>query len=343
MRRLLALFVSLLFLVSACSQGSPEPPGDAGPTPLEPSSEAPPSASPTASPTTPQSALPVDLGVLASVQVVDQGDGNVPKIIFEKPLTVDKLTAGVLSDGDGAQIALGQKIFHRSIVIDGDTGEVVQENFTQPAGYESMLSPSYHVNSPTLVNAFISAKVGAYVAEAVPKPDVGENPPAWAQHATLMIYKVESAEDAPNMPLVLSAGEVASLAAEGKLPVATFDANGVPSITIPDTDAPTDLAVQVLTEGTGETIRPNDKFTALYTGWTWADSNKYDSAYDRGVADTFDFRTVIEGWLVGLTGQKVGSTIQLTVPANMLFDYQAGSLSRPAGPLVFVVKIVSKA
>lgn len=92
------------------------------------------------------------------------------------------------------------------------------------------------------MNAFISAKVGAYVAE-----------------------------DVPDLPKVLSAEEVAALAAEGRLPVATFDANGVPAITIPDSHAPADLAVQVLTEGTGETIRPNDQFTALYTGWTWAD------------------------------------------------------------------------
>ena len=182
------------------------------------------------------------------------------------------------------------------------------------------------------MNAFISAKVGAYVAEAIPKPELGDNPPEWAQHATLMIYKVESAEDAPDMPKVLRADEVAALAADGRLPVAIFDDNGIPTITIPDTDAPTGLAVQVLTEGTGETIKPNDKFTALYTGWTWADGQKYDSAYDRGSADPFDFRTVIEGWLVGLTGQKVGSTVQLTVPATMLFDYQAGSVSRPAGP-----------
>ncbi len=342
MRRLLALFVSLLFLVSACSQGSPEPPGDAGPAASDPSSESPPSAPSTASPTTSQSAPPAGLGVLASVQVVDQGDGNVPKITFDMPLTVEKRTAAVLTPGDGAQIALGQKIFTRSIILNASTGETFQENFTQPAGFESMLSPSYHVTSPVLVNAFASAKVGAYVAEAFPVTDPGENPPAGDQQASLVIYKIESAEEAPDVPKVLSADEVAALAAANRLPLATFDTSGVPSITIPDTDAPTDLAVQVLTEGTGEPIRPNDKFAALYTGWTWADGQKYDSAYDRGVADSFDFRTVIEGWLVGLTGLKVGTTVQLTVPAKMLFDYQAGSLSRPAGPLVFVIKIVSK-
>lgn len=346
MRRLLALFIALLLLVSACSQGAPEPPGAQDPAGTDPSSDASPSppesVPPTAVATTSPSNPAPDLGVLASVQVIDQGEGKIPKITFDMPLTVETTTAGVLAPGDGAQIALGQKIFHRSIVLNASTGETIQQNFTQAAGFESMLTPAYQVNSPALVNAFISAKVGAYVAEAIPKPELGDNPPEWAQHATLMIYKVESAEDAPDMPKVLSADEVAALAADGRLPVAIFDDNGIPTITIPDTDAPTGLAVQVLTEGTGETIKPNDKFTALYTGWTWADGQKYDSAYDRGVADPFDFRTVIEGWLVGLTGQKVGSTVQLTVPATMLFDYQAGSVSRPAGPLVFVVKIESK-
>lgn len=56
--------------------------------------------------------------------------------------------------------------------------------------------------------------------------------------------------------------------------------------------------------------------TALDTGWTWEDVQQYDSAFDRGAADTFNLRTAIMGWLVGL--------------------------ARPAGPQVFVVRMESE-
>ncbi|MGO2540706.1 MAG: FKBP-type peptidyl-prolyl cis-trans isomerase, partial [Specibacter sp.] len=67
MRRLLALLLPLLLLVTACSSGSSDPAA----------SDAPGSS---------VSVPPANAEALASVKVDDQGKGKAPKVTFDKPL-----------------------------------------------------------------------------------------------------------------------------------------------------------------------------------------------------------------------------------------------------------------
>ena len=335
MRRLLALVVPLVLLVSACAQGPPDPPGaDPSPTgfsqiqPVE-QTEKPSSAPPIASASVP----PPDLGVLASVKVVDLGEGHAPKVTFDAPLAIEEQSIELITPGDGVPVLPGQLVHYRQIVVDALTGNTLLETFTEVAGSGYVLNDTFRLRFPDTFAAFTSAKVGAFIGEATPER---------GQPAAVVVFQIEGTEDAPDGPKLLSTDEVTALVNEGKLPVASFDASRVPRITIPENEAPADLAVQVLTEGSGEVIGANDTITALYTGWTWEDGEQFDSAYDRGQADTFDFHSVLEGWFVGLTGQKVGSTIQLSIPESMAYGEQAAGVGRPAGPLVYVIKIESK-
>ena len=105
----------------------------------------------------------------------------------------------------------------------------------------------------------------------------------------------------------------------------------------------TELAAEVLVEGTGDTVATTDTINASYFGWlsdgTMFDSSNKKDAEDTGVA--FPLSGVIAGWTEGLAGQKVGSVVKLTIPADKAYGAQ-GSATIPANsPLQFIVKINS--
>lgn len=331
MRRLLALTVCLLLLISGCAQ-VPNAASTASIAPQRSPTETP-NESTSSGPTELVSSSPTDAGVLSSVRVVAGSEGQAPEVTFDTPLEIQKQTMALLTQGEGAQVALGQEVSFRHTVIDALTGKTLIQTFSEVAGGGYLLNDTFRLRFPKIFDVFTSAQVGAYIAEATPER---------GQPAAVTVYEIEGVKDMPDEARLLTPEEVAALVKDGQLPVNTFAANGAPSITIPPNDAPLDLAVQVLSEGTGEIIGPNDTMTALYTGWTWVGAQQFDSAYDRGQADTYDFQSILEGWFVGLTGQKVGSVVQLSIPDSMAYGQQGADIGRPAGPLVYVIKIVSK-
>ena len=102
------------------------------------------------------------------------------------------------------------------------------------------------------------------------------------------------------------------------------------------------LVVQPLIEGDGEKLDSNSYAVVKYTGWL-LDGKQFDSSWDRN--STFDVNMqggVIEGWLEGLKGQKVGSEVLLVVPPSLGYGAQAQGEIPANSTLVFVVDILAK-
>lgn len=124
--------------------------------------------------------------------------------------------------------------------------------------------------------------------------------------------------------------------------MSTLPAGEKPEVTIPD-EVPDELGITVLTEGTGEGAAAGDEIAVQYVGVLSADGTEFDSSYDAGQAFTFVLGTgaVIEGWDQGLIGAKVGSRIQLDIPAELAYgDQAAGDVITPGSALTFVVDVV---
>ena len=80
-----------------------------------------------------------------------------------------------------------------------------------------------------------------------------------------------------------------------------------------------------------------------YVGVTFADGKEFDSSWGEG-KQPFSFAlgtgNVIKGWDQGLEGVKVGSRVQLDIPADLAYgDNPSGG--QPAGALRFVVDVLS--
>jgi peptidylprolyl isomerase len=114
-----------------------------------------------------------------------------------------------------------------------------------------------------------------------------------------------------------------------------------PKVQIP-TNIPTALKTTVLTEGTGATVKAGDTILVNYVGVLSADGTEFDNSYDRGKPFAFVLGqgNVIKGWDQGLEGAKVGSRIQLDIPASLAYGATGQGSIKPNSALTFVVDVL---
>lgn len=101
-----------------------------------------------------------------------------------------------------------------------------------------------------------------------------------------------------------------------------------------------ELKVTTLIEGKGAPVKSGDTVTVNYVGVKYATGEQFDASWDRGEAypTPIGVGQVIKGWDQGLVGVKVGSRVQLDIPADLA--YGDGPDSRLPGPLRFVVDVL---
>ncbi len=116
-----------------------------------------------------------------------------------------------------------------------------------------------------------------------------------------------------------------------------------PSVTIPDSDPPTDLVIEDITVGDGAEATSGCRPVMHYVGVAWSNGREFDNSWDR--RDPFSFRLgageVIGGWDVGVAGMKVGGRRRLTIPPHLGYGSRgAGGVIKGNETLVFVVDLL---
>jgi peptidylprolyl isomerase len=136
-------------------------------------------------------------------------------------------------------------------------------------------------------------------------------------------------------------------AAQTPFPAATTP--GKPETVAMPVEAPTKVKTTVLTPGDGATITKKSYVTVDYLGVSCSTGAQFDASWDRGepftvaladAAETDTVRHVIDGWTIGLTGQKQGSTVQIDIPSEQGYGATGSPPAiGPSDPLTFIVKI----
>ncbi|MEU4114722.1 FKBP-type peptidyl-prolyl cis-trans isomerase [Kitasatospora sp. NPDC028055] len=105
---------------------------------------------------------------------------------------------------------------------------------------------------------------------------------------------------------------------------------------------PTELKTHVLIKGTGPVVEKGEKVVVQYTGALAKDGKVFDSSLSKGQAFSFAVGggQVIQGWDQGLTGQTVGSRVELVIPASLGYGDKGQGDIPPGATLVFVVDIL---
>jgi FKBP-type peptidyl-prolyl cis-trans isomerase len=107
---------------------------------------------------------------------------------------------------------------------------------------------------------------------------------------------------------------------------------------------PATLQIEDVKVGTGKEAHIGDTVKVLYTG-TLMNGRKFDSTHDRG-DEPAEFKLaqgqVIDGWVEGVKGMKVGGKRKLTIPSSMGYGAQGHPPDIPGGAgLKFDVELVA--
>ncbi len=307
MRRLLAILLPGLLLLTACGGGEPAAP--------EPTSQ---SAGETAK--------------LDSLKLTENGDKKAPGVEFTKPLEVKEPTIKVVTEGGGDRVKANQIASISVVAFNGADGTQIQDTFPNDAE-QLELNDELKTSSAVIYNAFVGAKIGSHIALAVPGKAAAEG--AEAQPAQLLVVKVLSAKDAPP---VLDKPEGDAVTPPAGLPTVKENDKGIPEISVEGVPAPTALISQDLIKGKGPEVKATDTLTVNYVGVALAGGKVFDSSFDRGEKATFPLTGVIKGWTQGLTGKTVGSRVLLVIPKDLAYG-DAGQ-GDAKGDLAFVVDIL---
>jgi peptidylprolyl isomerase len=164
----------------------------------------------------------------------------------------------------------------------------------------------------------------------------------WISHSSSHPSAPAAGASATAASAAAAPGAAESSAAFPPLPAGADPALGKKPAVTKGTGTVTKLKTTTLIQGTGAPVQSGQTINVNYVGVTYGDGKEFDSSWSR--SEPFSFQVgagnVIKGWDQGLIGVKVGSRVQLDIPANLAYGAKPAG-TNPAGTLRFVVDVLS--
>jgi len=261
-------------------------------------------------------------GAASDAVTIEGEPGTESVATFESPLEVAELQATVDDEGSGDPAEAGDYL---QLAVTGYNAETGEKGASQ--GYDETTQPQQ-----------ISVESGLPQLVGCPKPGsrfVAAVPASAEQGAPAQVWVIDVLD-------VIAADDFCSVQEPGdEFPTVEFSADGVPTITVPATEPPAELELEVLKEGDGEVVEPGDNVTVDYTGVKWSDGTVFDSSWEKGEPATFSTNGVVVGFQRALEGQTVGSQILVSIPPMCGYGDASSGNELGGETLVFVIEIIS--
>jgi peptidylprolyl isomerase len=277
-------------------------------------------------------------GALDGLKV--SGDfGEKPKVAIDG-LDVEKAESAELIEGDGAEVTKDSYVDYRFSIVN-IKGDEVAGNYQENAPTELVVAQQ----PESIIDAVVGTRIGSRVAIAIPVKDlVGEQgaPQAGLEPDDDMVLVFDMIEEA-EAPLEGPEGEEVDPPADA--PKVLGGEDGVTGLDFSDAPAkaPKKLDVIPLIEGEGPEVKEGDNVTVNYYGAVWGEDEPFDESYSRGAPASFGLTPggLIEGWVKGLEGVKVGSRVMLVIPPELGYGPQGSGEKIPGNStLVFVIDVL---
>ncbi len=262
--------------------------------------------------------------------------GAAPEVAWDGDFEAEETTSEVLTEGEGDEVAVGDKVVAHIWIGNGFSQEVAFSSY-ETGGPETLT-----VDDKTLSEVFIEGleghTIGSRVAVAAPAETAfGEqgNPQLGIgnKDSILVIVDLMEMYEEPK-PTDVPQAQMPSLVEKKGEPTA-LDFDGLSK---PDADG--DLLRTVLEEGDGEVLTPDSTIKADYLGMVYDGKKPFDESYSKKPAE-FALTGVVEGWTYGLSGLKVGSRVLLSIPPDLGYGAQEQAAIPANSTLYFVVDIIS--
>lgn len=258
-------------------------------------------------------------GDVASSVTVSGEVGQSATAEFEAPLEIESAERAIAVEGDGAEIQDGDYVSYALAVFDATSGESLQSG-----GFGGAALPAMPITIGSGADQFFGcAAEGSRIVMTV--PDTGNGS---------LVYVIDVLGVTP------ADAWCAATEPGADFPTVEFSAEGVPTITIPATEPPAEVQLEVLEEGDGDVVEPGDTVTVNYTGMKWSDSTVFDSSWDRGEPAEFQTTGVVAGFQRALEGQTVGSKVLVSMPPACGYGEDPAGHELGGQTLVFVVDIL---
>ena len=252
-------------------------------------------------------------GNSSSVIEVSGEFGATPRVTFPTPLNPSDTQCTEVIEGEGPYLQDGQMALVGAAIYNGTTGDEVQVvGFGDEDPANLVLSDAV---MPAFAKALGCAREGSRVAVAASAEDAfGEqgNPSAGFEPGDSLVVVMDVQRAFP-----ARADGAPRLSRDG-FPAVVLAPNGRPGITVPKGDPSGTTEVEVLRQGSGETVESGDQVVVHYTGVLWEDGKVFDSSWERGQPATFtvaegEGSQVIPGFAKAIIGQEVGSQVGVIV------------------------------
>jgi peptidylprolyl isomerase len=255
--------------------------------------------------------------------------GTEPTVKFDKGLTAKSTERSVAIKGDGDAVQSGDAVKVQYTIFNGSTGESIDA--TQ---YSDDSAVSFTVGSllPGLNKTIECSTVGSRVIGVIPPADAFQDagsPDLGVGADDSLVFVADIVEITPP----LTPAEWTE-----NVPDVTFADDGTPTVAIPAGNPPTELLSTVLTEGDGPVVANTDTVTIDYQGTSWTTGEMFDQSFDK-TADTRPVNTYVPGFTAAIVGQKVGSTVLVTIPPEDAYGTDPAAHPLGGQTLVFVVVI----
>ncbi len=272
---------------------------------------------------------------------VSGGFGEEPSVKTAEDFAADEVTAAELIVGDGDELADDAVVEAKVAVFDNE-GKLVQGNYE---GEQTERIDLGAAQAPWLAE-LVGAHVGSRVGVALPVDDVvGPQgaPEAGLEPGEPMLFLVDVLDEAAP-PLEGPEGE--SVEPPADAPKVIEKDGKVTGLDFSDApkNPPGKLQVIPLVEGEGAEVEEDQNLTVNYFGTVWGNGDKpFDSSFERGEPTSFPLSkgSLIDGWVQGLQGVKVGSRVMLVVPPDLGYGKAGSGDKIPGGStLVFVIDVL---
>jgi peptidylprolyl isomerase len=116
-----------------------------------------------------------------------------------------------------------------------------------------------------------------------------------------------------------------------------------PVVSVPKGTPPSKLVTKDLVVGTGKTAQAGQTVTVNYVGVLYKTGKEFDSSWSRNQPSSVPLTAggVIQGWVQGIPGMKVGGRRELIIPAGLAYGKNGRPGIPPNSALVFVVDLLS--
>ena len=262
-----------------------------------------------------------------------------PEVSFATPFAASTPTAHVIETGNGDSINDGDFVLVEAAVFNGANGKVAGSTYSSepillpindqlkqaaPEVYEKLKEIKVGGSFSYSTNILQQRGTSGTPTASTASPGTATNVEVYTVKAKLPKYATGTAQPA-----------------DPSLPSFTLDeSTGKAEIKLPDTKQDvTELTAKTLIEGTGPEVKATDTIYVRYLGVQYSDGKVFDGNYEK-IPAALSLQGVIKGWTAGLTGKKVGSRVELIIPADQAYGNESANGSTPTGTLVFVVDIL---